>query len=107
VGEMSRGGAEKAILSLRLRLHSGLRQSGETLLLWCGTLGLRPRLVYVGPSALQYVGPSALQSVGPSALWICRPSDLWIRGGRVQEVVVELCGKMFEAWVGGAFRFRL
>ena len=41
----------KAILSLRLRLHSGLRQSGRGL--GCRRcLGLRPRLVYVGPLAL-------------------------------------------------------
>ena len=44
--------AKKAIWSLRLRLHSGLRQSGKRLLFGGATLGLRPRLVYVGPLAL-------------------------------------------------------
>ena len=42
---------KKAIWSLRLRLHSGLRQRGRAF----GPglyLGLRPRLVYVGPLAL-------------------------------------------------------
>jgi len=42
----------KAIRSLRLRLHSGLRQSGKKPYLVAFPLGLRPRLVYVGPLAL-------------------------------------------------------
>jgi len=44
-------GLEKAIWSLRLRLHSGLRQRGSAF--GAGLfLGLRPRLVCVALSAL-------------------------------------------------------
>ena len=51
-------------------------------------------------SGLQPFNLSGLQRFG-----YVGPSDLWIPGGRVREVVVELCGKMFEAWVGGALVF--
>ena len=48
-------GWKKAIQSLRLRLRSGLRQRGGVF--DAGLyLGLRPRLVYVGPLALGLVG---------------------------------------------------
>ena len=46
------GWRDKAVRSFRLRLHSGLRQSGRVLFYRVGNLGLRPRLVYVGLSAL-------------------------------------------------------
>ena len=42
----------RAIQSFRLRLHSGLRQSGSVLRVGGVFLGLRPRLVYVAPLAL-------------------------------------------------------
>ena len=51
----------KAIWSLRLRLHSGLRQSG-TPAARIPYLGLRPRLVYAGPLAL---GPARTAGVEP------------------------------------------
>ncbi len=41
----------EAIWSLRLRLHSSLRQSGEGAF-YGPYLGLRPRLIYIGPLAL-------------------------------------------------------
>jgi len=55
VGVIMPGGVgrrDKAVRSFRLRLHSGLRQSGRVLFYRVGNLGLRPRLVYVGLSAL-------------------------------------------------------
>ena len=48
-------GWRRAGWSFRLRLHSGLRQSGRGPLRARGFLGLRPRLVYVGPLALGLV----------------------------------------------------
>jgi len=60
---------KKAIQSFRLRLRSGLRQSGRRLCL-AGYPGLRPRLVYVGPLALGFgVVVASRVWVGLWAVW--------------------------------------
>ncbi len=104
----------KAFLSFRLRLHSGvtthasrerslgapvLRQSGKERLLRCWYLGLRPRLVYVGPSAL-WIGGALVPGALPQAVmdWAFGP---WRSRVLLLQVVPRRAVGTRKSWASG------